>query len=70
MRASLFTKLGEEKPLKIKRHNPVDAGFSERVQIIRKLRTAEQLLDQGQTVVDVCKALEVSALSGFISSYE
>jgi len=30
-------------------------------QIIRKLRTAEQLLHQGQTVADVCRALEVSA---------
>ena len=30
-------------------------------QIIRKLRTAEQLLNQGQTIVDVCRALEVLA---------
>ena len=30
-------------------------------QIIRKLRTAEQLLNQGQSVADVCRALEVSA---------
>ncbi len=30
-------------------------------QIIRKLRTAEQLLNQGQTVADVCRSLEVSA---------
>jgi putative transposase len=30
-------------------------------QIIRKLRTAEQLLNQGQTVADICRALEVSA---------
>ena len=30
-------------------------------QIIRKLRTAEQLLNQGERVVDVCRALEVSA---------
>ena len=29
-------------------------------QIIRKLRTAEQLLNQGQVVADVCRALEVS----------
>ena len=35
------------------RHNPE--------QIIRKLRTAEQLLNQGQIVADVCRALEVSA---------
>jgi hypothetical protein len=27
-------------------------------QIIRKLRSAEQLLNQGQTVADVCRALE------------
>ena len=36
-----------------KRHNPE--------QIIRKLRTAEQLLNQGHAVADVCRALEVSA---------
>ena len=39
--------------MKRKRHNPE--------QIIRKLRTAEQLLNQGQTVADVCRTLEVSA---------
>ena len=39
--------------MKRKRHNPE--------QIIRKLRTSEQLLNQGQTVADVCRALEVSA---------
>ena len=39
--------------MKRKRHNPE--------QIIRKLRTAEQLLNQGQTVADVCRALGVSA---------
>ena len=39
--------------MKRKRHNPE--------QIIRKLRTAEQLLNQGQAVADVCRALEVSA---------
>ena len=38
--------------MKVKRHNPE--------QIIRKLRTAEQLLSQGQPVADVCRALEVS----------
>jgi transposase-like protein len=38
--------------MKRKRHNPE--------QIIRKLRTAEQLLTQGQTVADVCRALEVA----------
>lgn len=37
--------------MKRKRHTPE--------QIIRKLRTAEQLLNQGQTVADVCRALEV-----------
>lgn len=36
-----------------KRHTPE--------QIIRKLRTAEQLLSQGQSVADVCRALEVAA---------
>ena len=39
--------------MKRKRHSPE--------QIIRKLRTAEQLLNQGQSVDDVCRALEVSA---------
>ena len=29
-------------------------------QIIRKLKTAEQLIAQGKTVADVCRALEVS----------
>ena len=38
--------------MKRKRHNPE--------QNIRKLRTAEQLLNQGQAVGDVCRALEVS----------
>jgi putative transposase len=38
---------------KRKLHNPD--------QIIRKLRNAEQLLNQGQTVADVCRTLEVSA---------
>jgi hypothetical protein len=35
--------------VKRKRHNPE--------QIIRKLRSAEQLLNQGQAVADVCRAL-------------
>jgi hypothetical protein len=35
--------------MKRKRHNPE--------QIIRKLRSAEQLLNQGQTVADVCRDL-------------
>jgi transposase-like protein len=38
--------------MKVKRHNPE--------QIIRKLRTLEQLLNQGQAVADVCRALEFS----------
>ena len=46
--------------MKVKLHSPVATGFSEVVQIIRKLRTAEQLLNQGQAVADVCRALEVS----------
>ncbi|MCP9848849.1 transposase [Cyanobium sp. Morenito 9A2] len=53
MRASLPRRGGQEKPPKRKRHNPE--------QIIRKLCTAEQLLNQGQTVADICRALEVSA---------
>jgi hypothetical protein len=40
--------------MKRKRHTPVVAGFSEGVQIIRKLRTAEQLLNQGQGDLGVC----------------
>ena len=39
--------------MKRKRHNPE--------QIIHKLRTAEQLLNQGQSVADVCRALECLA---------
>ena len=39
--------------MKRKRHTPE--------QIILKLRTAEQLLNQGQSVADFCCALEVSA---------
>jgi len=38
--------------MKRKRHNPA--------QIIRKLRSAEELLNQDQTVADVSRALEVS----------
>jgi hypothetical protein len=53
MRASLPARLGQEKPHETQIHNPE--------QIIRKLRTAEQLLNQGQAVADVCRALEVSA---------
>jgi hypothetical protein len=44
-----------------KRHTPVAKGFSIGVQIICKLRTTEQFLNQGQTAADVCKTLEVSA---------
>jgi putative transposase len=39
--------------MKRKCHNPE--------QIIHKLRTADQLLNQGQSVADVCRAMEVSA---------
>lgn len=39
--------------MKRKSHNPE--------QIIRKLRTAEQLLNQDQSVAEACRALEVSA---------
>ena len=38
--------------MKRRRHNPK--------QIIRRLRTAEQLLSQSQEVADICRALEVS----------
>ena len=47
--------------MKRKRHSPIAEGFSEGVQIIRKLRTADQLLNQGQNVADVYRVLEVSA---------
>ena len=40
--------------MKRKRHNPEQI-------IRRKLRIAEQLLNQGKSVADVCRALEVSA---------
>ena len=39
--------------MKRKGHNPE--------QIIRKLRSAVQLLNQGQIVADVCRDLEISA---------
>jgi len=39
--------------MKRKRHNPE--------QIIRKLRTSEQLLNQDHTLADLLRALEVSA---------
>ncbi|CAK6686674.1 transposase [Synechococcus sp. BA-124 BA4] len=39
--------------MKRKRHTPE--------QIIRKLRTAEELLNQGQTVAEILRTLEVSA---------
>jgi hypothetical protein len=29
------------------------------MQVIRKLKTADQLLNQGQTVADVCRTVEV-----------
>ena len=38
--------------MKRKHHSPE--------QLIRKLRTADQLLNQGQSVADVCRALEIS----------
>ena len=46
--------------MKHTRHKPLAAGFSVGVQIIRKLRQAEQMLNEGQAVSDVCRALEVS----------
>ncbi len=47
--------------MKGRRHIPVAASFSEGAQIIRKQRTAQSLLNQYQTVADVCRTLEVSA---------
>jgi hypothetical protein len=35
-------------------------------QIIRKLKTAEQLIAQGKSVADVCRALEVSQPQGLL----
>jgi hypothetical protein len=32
-------------------------------QIIRKLKAAEQMIAQGKTVADVCRAIEVTQLS-------
>ena len=46
--------------MKAKRHCPVAEGFSAGVQIKRKLRTAEQLVSQGQALSDVCRSLDVS----------
>ena len=43
---------GGDSTMKRIRHNPE--------QIIRKLKTAEQLIAQGKTVADICRALEVS----------
>ena len=46
--------------MKIERPSPVAEGISAKLQIIRKLRTIEQLLNQGQAVADVCRGLKVS----------
>ncbi len=46
--------------MKRTRHTPVAAGFSEGVQIIRKLKTADQLIAQGKRVSDFCRVLEVA----------
>jgi len=56
MRAPLPARPGQEKP-----HETHKRHTSE--QIIRKLRTAEQLPNQGQTLADVCRALVVTAPS-------
>jgi transposase-like protein len=45
--------LARRSPMNRTRHTPE--------QIIRDLRAADELLNQGQTVVDVCRTLEVSA---------
>ena len=62
MRASLTARIGQKKLHESQTpqprcHSPVATGFSEGVQIIRKLRIAEQLLNQGQAVADVCRAI-------------
>jgi putative transposase len=46
--------------MKRTRQTPAAEGFSEGVQIIRKLKTAHQLIAQGKTVADVCRVLEVA----------
>ena len=46
--------------MKRTRHTPVAEGFSAGVQIIRKLKTADQLIAQGKAVVDVCRVIEVT----------
>ena len=43
-----------------KRHTPVAKGLSIGAQILRKLRTAEQFHNQGQTGADVCRSLEIA----------
>ena len=53
MKASLSARLGQEKPHETQTPQP-RADHP-------KLRSAEQLLNQGQTVADVCRDLEVSA---------
>jgi hypothetical protein len=47
--------------MKHKRHNPIAEGFSEGIKIIRRLRSTEQLLNQGQSIADLCRALDVFA---------
>jgi len=46
--------------MKRTRHTPVAEGFSAGVQIVRKLKTADQLIAQGKTVSDVSRVLEVA----------
>ena len=52
MRASLSARVGQQKPHETQTPQPE--------QIIRKLCSAEQLLNQGQPVAYVCRAIGVS----------
>jgi len=53
--------------MKRKRHNLVAEGFSEGVQIIRKLRTAEQLLNQDRLR---CEFLNIELFASLWSQKE
>ena len=52
MRVLIRSDWAGDSTMKRTRHTPE--------QIIRKLKTADQLLAQGQTVADACRVLEVS----------
>jgi len=60
--------------MKHKRHTPVAEGYSEGVEIIRKLRTTVQRLNQAQALADVCRTLRyrlrpIPACSSFTAGY-